>query len=963
MLNTKFTHLSLRVCLAFFCLSLLPALPGLAFTQLLGSSVLAQSSNISGVLSEVRVEGTAVQGNENLIKTVIRSRPGTPASQISLESERNLILTLGLFSEVTVRLEEQPRGPVLVVRVRENPRVASVNVEGSTLGTDERWREFLDRFTVSAETTYNAIRAEEAVTGIQELYLQQGFPFEVPVTLQVRPVNAEEAVIAAQRAEADVPTLDDEDEETPEDSDEETEEAEAAPAFSVETDGDTPVVITYTISENVPVRDVTFEESDVLTEEDLQDAFLILEDSGIFTPQAFQLAVNEISEQYEEQGFRGSGVDRIETTLVNGRLNVALRERRVVALNTTAIGVDESELTLAVGDLYNVETLLEDIRRLSQGRDTDISFEPLELSSGDIRITLTAGPPGEAGEITDITIEGNDVIATEDILEILRLESGDNFTSALADEDFEAIARLYADEGYLVANVPNYNYLDGTYSQNIIELKIAGYDIVFEEEDPKSEPFIVERYLPDVGTVYNRNTFQRGALNGLRLEAYEITGQQFLPGEAADEVIIQLGVRELPTGRFSPNIQYTTGSGTSAFSANVDYGDTNFLGRAHTIGAGLSAQTSDIGFQFGGNVSYTIPWIYIDALDFQEVPTRVSASLFSNVAADQPLVAASGRATVCYGPGGVVSDEADCSESAAEDDGDRRADVGQYLQRDSGFGLSLARQIAPFTNLGVSTRLVYSSYNLEPGTDCEFNADGTLENDCDLSQDDVLELDALPQSGLSGNVSSSVTFDNRDNPNFPREGVSANAQIGVGFGNDFRPEGEEESRSYIYFPTEFGVRTYVQLSDIIGSLEDPNHVIAVKGTFGTQLGGSYPPTRRYIVGNTQDNDKLIRGYGNGSDAINPSRSYAIGTVEYRYDFGLDTVATQTVIGIVHADIGWASGISDGSAPILAGVGVGAQLNLGLGGFNLPAIRLDYSFSGDSLDGGFGVFGFRFGPVF
>lgn len=962
MLNTN--HQSLRVCLAFFCLTLLPVLPGLAFTQaFLGSSALAQTPNLSGVLSEVRVEGTDVQGNENLIKTAIRSRPGTPVSQISLESERNLILTLGLFSEVTVRLEEQPRGPVLVVEVRENPQVASVTIEGSTLDSEEGWLEFLDQIPVSAEATYNAIRAEEAVEAIQQRYLAFGFPFEVPVTLQVRPINAEEeeTALAAERAEADVPTLDDEDEDTLEDIDDDIEEAEAAPAFSVETDGDTPVVITYTISENVPVRDVTFEDSEVLTQEELRDAFLVLEDSGIFTPEAFGLALEAISEQYEEQGFRGSGVDVAETTLVNGRLNVALRERRVAALNTTAIGIEPGELSLEVGDLYNVETLLEDISALSQGRNTDISFELLELSSGDVRITLLAGPPASAGEINTVTVNGNTVIDTESILDVLRLEPGDNFTSALASEDFEAIARLYADEGYLVANVPNYNYLDGTYSQDITEVKIAGYDIVFEEENPKSEPFIVERYLPDVGTVYNRNTFQRGALNGLRLEAYEITGQQFLAGEAADEVIIQLGIRELPTGRFQPAIQYTTGSGTSAFSANVDYGDTNFLGRAHTIGTGLSAQTSDIGFQIGGDVSYTIPWIYIDELDFQEVPTRVSASLFSNVAADQPLVTSSGATTVCYGPGGAVSEAADC-DPAAEDDGDRRASIGQYLQRDTGFGLSLARQIAPFTNLGVSTRLVYSGYKLEPGTDCDFNADATIANDCDLPEDAVLELDALPQSGLSGRVSSSVTFDNRDNPNFPREGVSANAQVGVGFGNDFRPEGEEDSRSYIYFPVEFGVRTYVQLSDFVPGLEDPNHVIALKSTFGTQFGGDYPATRRYIVGdNPQDNDKLIRGYAR--DNLGVSRSYAIGTVEYRYDFGLDTVATQTVIGIVHADIGWASGIPEGSAPILAGVGVGAQLNLGLGAFNLPAIRLDYSISGASLDRGFGLFRFRLGPVF
>ena len=86
---------------------------GIAYT-------LAQTPQISGKLKEVRVVGTT---EANLIKAIIRSRPNTDVSQINLESERNLVLTLGIFSEVTVRLEDQPQGPVLVIEVEENPRI------------------------------------------------------------------------------------------------------------------------------------------------------------------------------------------------------------------------------------------------------------------------------------------------------------------------------------------------------------------------------------------------------------------------------------------------------------------------------------------------------------------------------------------------------------------------------------------------------------------------------------------------------------------------------------------------------------------------------------------------------------------------------------------------------------------------------------------------------------------------
>src|SRR5690625_7436805 len=78
-----------------------------------------------------------------------------------------------------------------------------------------------------------------------------------------------------------------------------------------------------------------------------------------------------------------------------------------------------------------------------------------------------------------------------------------------------------------------------------------------------------------------------------------------------------------------------------------------------------------------------------------------------------------------------------------------------------------------------------------------------------------------------------------------------------------------------------------------------------------------------------------------------SRTYFASSLEYRYDFGLQTVATQTVIGVVFADLGWASsatGFPEYDAPLFASDGLGVQVNMGLGGVLLPALRFVYAFS-------------------
>ena len=166
-------------------------------------------------------------------------------------------------------------------------------------------------------------------------------------------------------------------------------------------------------------------------------------------------------------------------------------------------------MSLQPGDLYNYDTILEDVRRLAQGRTTDIAIETLPLSSGDVRVSFRTGPPDTAGPIDAVQLEGNTVLSTEELSDTLRLGVGDTFTSALAEEDFASLVQAYADQGYVVAAQPDYNYLDGTYVQRITELKIAGYRVTFEDEDHSSKDFIVTRYLPEIGTVLNQDEFVR----------------------------------------------------------------------------------------------------------------------------------------------------------------------------------------------------------------------------------------------------------------------------------------------------------------------------------------------------------------------------------------------------------------------------------------------------------------------
>jgi outer membrane protein insertion porin family len=919
---------------------------GVSFVGVSSGSLGQEVPSLTGTLSEIRVEGTT--DYELLVRTVIRSRPGVNVDSINVETERNLVYNIGTFSQVSVNLESQPAGFVLVIRVRENPRIAEVRVVGSSF-PEENWLDTLaSSELLEPGIVLNSTYAERARTTIQTIYREQaGFPFDVPVVLSITPQTPETQEAPPEESE------------TPEEG-EDPEAAEETPAPPPTTTDlttipeGTPVILTYTVTENVPLREIVFEGSTILEESLLNNFFDTLEQKREFNPQDYTVAVEDVAAAYRERGYRGSGVDRTTTTLVDGVLTVRLRELRILSFDTTAIGVDESEFSLKRGDLYNFDVLLEDIKRISAGRDTDIVLEPLELASG-IRVAFRSGPPASAGEITGVTIEGNTVIPTEELLPLLSQNVGDNFTSALANEDFSEINRLYRERGYLIrVDEPNkFNYLsDGTYIIRISEYTTASYRIIFDKENPKTKEYVITRYLPDPGSIYNQEQVRNGLTTVARLGGVVPVSATPQPNpDDPTSVIVEIAVREQPTAQFRPELSYTTSATSSEFVGRISFGDTNFLGEAHDFNAELNAQTSDLGFMFGGSVNYRIPWIYNNDPYYRERPTSFGVSLFSTVEDDQRLTS-DGAASVCY--------NFDTSQIEGECADTEKVSVGQYTTRENGVSFRVGRQILPSLNLSFSARTSYAINKLEPDRACDFNSDEPLaDQNCTLPYNAALEF--LPQGGVSASLGMALAFDNRDNPNFPKEGVSADASVGLGLGNDYRNPETDVRASYAYVPLEFGVRTYVQLQDIFPEVNNPNHVFAFKVNLGHQFGGDYPRNRYFSVGDSQLNDKLIRGFD--SDDTNLSKTYGIGTIEYRYDFGFDSFATETIIGLVFTDVGWVSsmpGFDDYGTPIIAGAGLGVQLNLNIAGIGLPAIRLDYSFSERNPTG---IFRFRFGPVF
>jgi len=880
-----------------------------------------QNINPNSRLVDVRVAGTS-EALMPLVEVNLTAREGTPVGSIDLEAERNRVLGMGTFAEVTITIEDRGSGPELIVRVSENPKIGEIVIVGSSFNAQPFLDILADRKLLRAGATYNSVRAQEGIQTLQRIYRETqeiAWPFNVPVILTTEPMVADGASAT------------------------------------------TPLRITYTIDEEANYDQIRVIGNTILSGEQLRTALgnaippnatLNATEDGsitITTPGAsFNGAVyrglqERFAVTYSDAGYRGNSINSQQSNLENNTLNLALIEFRIASISTTAIGVDQNDLQVKPGDLFNYNQLLNDVKTLAVGRDTDISLQTAYSSTGEVRVVFVPGAPASTGVIDSVQITGNTVFSNAELLPLIAMGVGDTYTTIIAEEDYRRIAQLYNENGYSIIE-PDVSYDSGVYTINVREVIIAGYSLEFDEpENRRTSDRVITRSLPEVGSVLDRELLIQSLRNIFESGIVQPQSPTLSVNDPNNpqEVTVNLAMSEQLTRSFVPEATYSTGTG---LVGSISYKDDNFLGEAQKVSVDFNTQSSSIGLLFGGRINYEVPWIDIDFLDFRETPTSFGFSIFSQNNVGNPIVKDT-KTTIAH----------PCiAQGLCADTEDNQVRIGNSIRRDTGFSVSFGRRIADFTRFNAGVQSNFSNYSYEdPGSSgkCEIGEDRNISNinDCFLPSAQALAL--VPTSGNFTIFRTGITFDNRDSGLFPTRGVRANANVGYGFGSDYVAD-TDTFQGYNYTEFRAGFRTYAALSP-------NNNIIAFRVNVGTQVGAEdYPSSNYFSIGDTQSVDTLIRGYSAQDFAL--SQSYLTSSLEYRYDLGLDTSLTQAIYAIGFIDLGFASNTpADISNPYLS-AGFGVELDLNLGGLGLPALRLDYGFSGEEPAG---YFKFRIGPVF
>ncbi|WP_019584858.1 BamA/OMP85 family outer membrane protein [Deinococcus apachensis] len=843
----------------------------LALTLLLAApAALAQQA---GTVQDVVVNGTT-DVLSNFVRATLNVQPGTALSGVNPRQVEQEVLATGYFRTASAELRTVGGRDTLVITVTPNATIKTVDATGLTFLPAEAFKKSIaELLNIAPGATLNTQRLDQAKQALSQNYRTEGFPFTPSISTQTK------------------------------------------------TNADGTVGVTFVVDETAPISRVEVEGVTLLPTGTVTNLFKPLYDARKFTTAAYYGAVEALQQAYDEAGYVQSGVDVRATTLQNGVLKVRVIEGRAASVNFQGIEGAGVPLQTRVGQPLALERLRADVRTLSNRTGKPVGFALQSDPQNPAQVAVFFGVADAAsGPVRTITFAGNTQVPTATLTAAVRTKVGDVYSPQLAQEDFLAIRDAYRKAGYEISTRDAVTFNNGTLTFNIREVRLAGYELQWQGKH-RTQDRVILRELPAAGGLFNLNELRAGLSRVSRLGFVQVVGENVRSDpQNPENVTYVLTVAESSQGiPVSLGLEYDTLKG---FAGDVQYSNPNVFGLGQNLSVSLGAQQNDARQNFVGSVSYTIPWLDLNFLDFRTNRTSFSTSIGTSVSGNLPLTTGSGSAT---------------------------ADTGrQYTVRNTGFSVSAGRNIT--TNLAASVGVGYSyrTYYLEP-----LKGDETSASYPDTPAGNAAAAALLTPTTRTTSVRGSLNYDTTDNAEFPSRGVRANTELSYNFG-------ASGSTPVAWTDTQAGASTYFGLGRTLDKgqgVQTRQQVFAVRANVGT-IAGSPPAGTGYAIGggSTPIAAYQLRGLDNNQLF---GTKYLTASAEYRYDFNLSNSFTQGLYGVAFIDAGDAWNDSKDFG-LNYGVGAGLQLNLGFGGARLPSLRFDYGYSPQN---GNGKFYFRIGNFF
>jgi outer membrane protein insertion porin family len=386
-------------------------------------------------------------------------------------------------------------------------------------------------------------------------------------------------------------------------------------------------VLTFVVAELPLVRDVLIAGNDELTEETLRP-LISIKIPEIYSHTKVKNSIAAMENAYSEDGYHAASIEADvevdETNEATLTFNITEGEQVLIDeirfVGNTVIDADDLKDAIQTQErwwlswltdrgAYQEEVMELDVERIKAAykdkgyMDVKVAQPELTLIKKDkyldIMIEIDEGAQYSVGEIG---IKGDLLKDKAELLQLVSLQPGEVFNLSKVHQSIEQLTDLYADEGYANVNVAPLR------TTNRDELTI---DLMFDIEqgvkvyieriqvsgNTQTRDKVVRREVPLVeGDKYSASKIKEANRRVRNLGFFDEVNVTTEPGSEKDQAVLNVNVKERPTGTFSIGVGY---SSVDQMIGQGSIAQDNFLGLGLKMKFSASLSGSSQTFSLG----------------------------------------------------------------------------------------------------------------------------------------------------------------------------------------------------------------------------------------------------------------------------------------------------------------------------------------------------------------------------
>jgi len=399
-------------------------------------------------------------------------------------------------------------------------------------------------------------------------------------------------------------------------------------------DGPDGKIITFNVTEKPVIIKISFEGNKKYKEDKLTEE-LGIKKYSTYNQSDVKQSINRLKEFYRKKGYFNTKItDKIEE-LPNNEVSLIYvidEGEKVYINNIEFIGnevFDDDDLKdimqtnekgffswFSDAGILDRNKLEYDILQITSFYNNNgyigaqVGEPEIEYNEEETELTITIPIiEGAQYKVNNVQIEGDLIKPENELLDYVKVNKQKAFNREVMYNDIQELKDVYADEGYAYTEITpmsrtddENNLVDITYKIDkkkkvrIERINITGNSITRDK--------VIRRELKIVeGDFYSGKKLDTSTTNLKRLDYFEDLEANTRNGSQDDLMIVDINVKEQPTGTFS------VGAGYSAFDkvfVSLQISQENLFGRGQGLylEASLGSRTTEF------NLTYTEPWLF-----------------------------------------------------------------------------------------------------------------------------------------------------------------------------------------------------------------------------------------------------------------------------------------------------------------------------------------------------------------